>query len=72
MNKKQLKQAVEDFKTQEYFANLERESAAKRIKAAEEEIINSYNRNHYSIIYKPEYGDYNEFVEQVAAELRKI
>lgn len=71
LNKKQLKQAIKDFEDQEYFAILDRESAARRIKAAEEEIINSYNRNHYSAIYKPEYGDYDKFVERLAKELRK-
>lgn len=71
MTPEQLKQAIQDYRDQEFTADLQREAAAKRIRAAEQEIINSYNANHYAVIYKPEYGDYADFVEKLAAELRK-
>ena len=42
-----------------------------RIKELEQLISSSMNKPIYNLLYKPEYGDFKRFVEQVAAELRR-
>jgi len=43
---------------------------SRRIKDLEERLINEGQRPIYKMLYKPEYGDYREYVELVAKELR--
>ena len=42
-----------------------------RIKELEQLISSSMNKPIYNLLYKPEYGDYRQFVEEVAKELRR-
>lgn len=45
---------------------------SRRIKDLEERLINEGQRPIYKMLYKPEYGDYREYVELVAKELRRM
>jgi len=50
---------------------LYQEDKKQKIKELELMISNSMNKPIYKLLYKPEYGDYRQFVEQVAVELRR-
>lgn len=43
----------------------------EKILELQEQYINSINANIYKFLYKPEYGDYREYVQKVADELRR-
>jgi len=43
----------------------------EKIKELEQMISNSMNANIYKKFYKPEYGDYRQYVEEIAKELRR-
>ncbi len=47
------------------------EDKRQKIKELEKLISSSMNKPIYKLIYKPEYGDYRQFVKEVAAELRR-
>lgn len=49
---------------------LYREDKERKIKELEQLISNSINKPIYKLLYKPEYGDYRKFVQEVAKELR--
>lgn len=50
---------------------LYQEEKRQKIKELEQLIISSMNKPIYNLLYKPEYGDYRQFVEEVAKELRR-
>ena len=50
---------------------LYQEDKERKIKELEQLISSSRNKPIYQLLYKPEYGDYRQFVENVAAELRR-
>ena len=50
---------------------LYQEDKARKIKELEQQIVSSINKPIYSLLYKPEFGNYKQFVEIVASELRR-
>ena len=66
-----IKKAADEYKEQDRLIDLYRQDLMRKIKKLEDKICDTYHRSHYKIVYKKEYGDYREFVEKVAAELRR-
>ena len=61
---------ADEYEEQVRLEKLYREDKKQKIKELEQLINNSINKPIYKLIYKPEYGDYRQFVVEVAKELR--
>lgn len=53
------------------YEKLYQEDKERKIKELEQLISISRNKPIYKLLYNPEYGDYRQFVDAVAAELRR-
>jgi hypothetical protein len=67
-NKILLTQIVDQYEEQERLSEISREEKRRQIKELENQLLSPPNI--YNLVYKPEHGDYREFVQAVAAELR--
>lgn len=65
-----VSEIADQYEEQVRLEKLYQEDKKQKIKELELMISNSMNKPIYKLLYKPEYGDYRQFVEQVAAELR--
>lgn len=65
-----ISQLADQYEEQERAEEQFREEKRQRIKELQELISNSFNAPIYKLIYKPEYGDFRQFSELVAKELR--
>lgn len=70
MNKQTLTSIADKYEEQVKFEQQHREDLQRQIKELEKQIIDSYNKPIYKLLYKTEYGDYSNFVEVLATELR--
>ena len=66
-----VSEIADKYEEQVRLEKLYQEEKKQKIKELELMISNSKNKPIYKLLYKPEYGDYKRFVEQVAAELRR-
>ena len=66
-----VSEIADQYEEQVRLEKLYQEDKRQKIKELEQLISNSMNKPIYKLIYKPEYGDYRQFVENVAAELRR-
>ena len=66
-----LSEIANQYEEQVRLENIYREDKEIKIKELEQLIISSFNKPIYKLLYKPEYGDYREFVEQLSMELRR-
>lgn len=62
---------ADQYEEQVRLEQLYRENIERKIKELEQSISNSRNKLIYKLLYKAKYGDYRQFVEQVAEELRR-
>ena len=65
-----VSEIADQYEEQVRLEKLYQEEKKQKIKELELMISNSKNKPIYKLLYKPEYGDYRQFVEQVAVELR--
>lgn len=65
-----VSEIADKYEEQVRLEKLYQEEKKQKIKELELMISNSKNKPIYKLLYKPEYGDYRQFVEQVAVELR--
>lgn len=65
-----VSEIADQYEEQVRIEELYQEDKKQKIKELELMISNSKNKPIYKLLYKPEYGDYRQFVEQVAVELR--
>ena len=65
-----VSEIADKYEEQVRLEELYQEEKKQKIKELEQLISSSMNKPIYKLLYKPEYGDYRQFVEQVAAELR--
>ena len=65
-----LSEITDQYEEQVRLEQLYREDKERKIKELEQLIISSMNKPLYKLLYKPEYGDYRKFVEEVSKELR--
>ena len=72
MTDNQLHNTLEKYIEIDNFEKEFRESKERQIKEIEAIIDNSYHRDIYKELYKEEYGDFREFREKLAKELRDI
>lgn len=77
MTKKQIEKAILDFEEADTGEQLYRKGLCVEIKKLEKTLsalyrsqIDSYKKSIYKLIYKLEYGDYIDFVNTIAKELR--
>jgi hypothetical protein len=66
-----VSEIADQYEEQVRLEKLYQEDKKQKIKELELMISNSMNKPIYKLLYKPEYGDYRQFVEQVAVELRR-
>ena len=66
-----VSEIADQYEEQVRLEKLYQEEKKQKIKELELMISNSKNKPIYKLLYKPEYGDYRQFVEQVAVELRR-
>jgi len=66
-----IKEIVDEYLNQENFRKREIENVEKQIQELSKKRQRIFCKNIYSLIYKLEYGDYHEYVEEVAKELRR-
>ena len=66
-----VSEIADQYEEQVRLEKLYQEDKKQKIKELELMISNSKNKPIYELLYKPEYGDFKRFVEQVAAELRR-
>lgn len=66
-----VSEIADQYEEQVRLERLYREDKERKIKELEQLISNSVNKPIYKLLYKPEYGEYRQFVETVAAELRR-
>ena len=66
-----VSEIADKYEEQVRLEKLYQEDKKQKIKELELMISNSKNKPIYELLYKPEYGDFKRFVEQVAAELRR-
>ena len=66
-----VSEIANQYEEQVRLEKLYREDKEQKIKELEQLISSSMNKPIYKLLYKPEYGDYRQFVEDVAAELRR-
>lgn len=62
---------ADQYEEQVRIEKLYQEDKERKIKELEQLISSSRNKSIYRLLYKPEYGDYRQFVEEVAKELRR-
>ena len=62
---------ADQYEEQVRFERLYQEDKERKIKELEQLINSLKNKPIYKLLYKPEYGDYMQFVEDVASELRR-
>ena len=66
-----VSEIADQYEEQVRLEKLFQEDKERKIKELEQLISSSKNKPIYKLLYKPEYGDYRQFVEEVAAELRR-
>lgn len=66
-----VSEIADQYEEQVRLEKLYQEDKERKIKELEQLISSSKNKPIYKLLYKPEYGDYRQFVENVAAELRR-
>ena len=66
-----VSEIADQYEEQVRFEKLYQEDKERKIEELEQLISRSKNKPMYKLLYKPEYGDYRQFVEDVAAELRR-
>ena len=66
-----VSEIADQYEEQVRLEKLYQEDKERKIKELEQLISSSKNKPIYKLLYKPEYGDYRQFVEDVAAELRR-
>ena len=66
-----VSEIADQYEEQVRLEKLYQEDKKQKIKELELMISNSKNKQIYNLLYKPEYGDYRQFVEDVAKELRR-
>lgn len=66
-----VSEIADQYEEQVRLEQLYREEKERKIKELEQLISSSRNKPIYKLLYKPEYGDYRQFVEDVAKELRR-
>lgn len=66
-----VSEIADQYEEQVRLEKLYQEEKKQKIKEFEQLISSSMNKPIYKLLYKPEYGDYRQFVEQVAKELRR-
>lgn len=66
-----VSEIADQYEEQVRLEQLYREDKERKIKELEQLISSSMNKPIYKLLYKAEYGDYKQFVEQVAVELRR-
>lgn len=66
-----VSEIADQYEEQVRLEQLYREDKQRKIKELEQLISSSINKPIYNLLYKSEYGDYRQFVEQVAVELRR-
>ena len=69
--KELVSEIADQYEEQARLEQLYREDKERKIKELEQLISSSRNKPIYKLLYKPEYGDYRQFVEDVAKELRR-
>jgi hypothetical protein len=62
---------ADQYEEQVRIEKLYQQDKKEKIKELELMISNSMNANIYKKFYKPEYGDYRQYTEEVAKELRR-
>ena len=62
---------ADQYEEQVRLEKLYQQDKKEKIKELELMISNSMNANIYKRFYKPEYGDYRQYTEEVAKELRR-
>lgn len=65
-----VQMVADQYQQQENFAKAQRSKWSEQILELERLISESHNWNIYKVLYKGEYGDYREYVNKVAEELR--
>lgn len=65
-----VSEIADQYEEQDRLEKLYQEDKKQKIKELEQLISNSINKPIYKLLYKAEYGDYRQFVEEVAKELR--
>lgn len=66
-----VSEIADQYEEQVRIEKLYQEDKERKIKELEQLISSSRNKSIYRLLYKPEYGDYRQFVEEVAKELRR-
>ena len=66
-----VSEIADQYEEQIMLENLYQEDKKQKIKELEQMISNSMNANIYKKFYKSEYGDYRQYVELIAKELRR-
>ncbi|HQI40692.1 MAG: hypothetical protein B6D44_11205 [Ignavibacteriales bacterium UTCHB2] len=66
-----VSEIADKYEEQVRLEKIDQKDKRQKIKELEQLISNSMNKPIYKMLYKPEYGDYRQFVEDVAAELRR-
>jgi len=66
-----IEKIADEYEKQEIFEKAYQEKLEIKIKELRQLILNSQNKMIYNLLYKSNYGDYNEYVEKIAAELRR-
>ena len=66
-----VSEIADQYEEQVRLEKLYQEDKERKIKELEQLISSSKNKSIYKLLYKTEYGDYRQFVEAVAAELRR-
>jgi len=66
-----IKKITDQYQEQEKSERQIRASLNDQILDLEHKIDQSFKKNLYNLIYRSEFGDYKEFVEAVAKELRQ-
>lgn len=66
-----VSEIADQYEEQVRIEKLYQEDKERKIKELEQLISSSRNKPIYRLLYKPEYGDYRQFVEEVAKELRR-
>ena len=66
-----VSEIADKYEEQVRLEKLYQEDKERKIEELKQLISSSKNKPIYKLLYKPEYGDYRQFVEDVAAELRR-
>jgi hypothetical protein len=66
-----VSEITDQYEEQVRLEKIYQEDKERKIKELEQLISSSKDRSIYKLLYKPEYGDYRQFVEEVAKELRR-